>query len=143
MWALPALMALALLPTVKNTLSGVCLSFPVAETASIIRAVKTVQSLTIVTEWRINMSKKCVCGNEMFTVFMCRKCEHLLYVEEDEDFPQNLRRISIVVTAQTKGNLERLAAVCGYSEIGRVVDKLTREKMISLHDFERKEKHHE
>ena len=56
MWALPALMALALLPTVKNTLSGVCLSFPVAGTASIIRAVKTVQSLTIVTEWRINMS---------------------------------------------------------------------------------------
>lgn len=43
---------------------------------------------------------------------------------------KNLRRISIVVTAQTKGNLERLAAVCGYSEIGRVVDKLTREKMI-------------
>lgn len=113
MWALPALMALALLPTVKNTLSGVCLSFPVAGTASIIRAVKTVQSLTIVTEWRINMSKK------------------------------NLRRISIVVTAQTKGNLERLAAVCGYSEIGRVIDKLTREKMISLHDFERKEKHYE
>ena len=30
-----------------------------------------------------------------------------------------------------------------YSEIGRVVDKLTREKMISLHDFERKEKYHE
>ena len=56
---------------------------------------------------------------------------------------KNLRRISIVVTAQTKGNLERLAAVCGYSEIGRVVDKLTREKMISLHDFERKEKYHE
>lgn len=49
----------------------------------------------------------------------------------------------VEVTAQTKGNLERLAAVCGYSEIGRVVDKLTREKMISLHDFERKEKHYE
>lgn len=112
MWALPALMALALFPIMKNMPSGVCLSFPVAGTASIIRAVKTVQSLTIVTEWRINMSKKCVCGNEMtredwkhewvchrcgrkrpiplppmFTVFMCRKCEHLLYVEEDEDFP--------------------------------------------------------
>lgn len=58
-------MALALLPTVKNMLSGVCLSFHVAGTASIIRAVKTVQSLTIVTEWRINMSKKCVCGNDM------------------------------------------------------------------------------
>lgn len=39
---------------------------------------------------------------------------------------KNLRRISIVVTAQTKRNLERLATVCGYSEIGRVVDKLTR-----------------
>lgn len=94
MWALPVLMALALLPTVKNTLSGVCLSFPVAETASIIRAVKTVQSLTIATEWRINMSKKCVCGNEMFTVFMCCKCEHLLYVEEDENFPQKLGKIA-------------------------------------------------
>lgn len=55
---------------------------------------------------------------------------------------KNLRRMSIVVTAQTKSNLERLAAVCGYSEIGRVVDKLTREKMISLHNFERKERHH-
>lgn len=47
---------------------------------------------------------------------------------------KNLRRISIVVTAQTKGNLDRLAAVAGYKEIGRVVDKLVREKMISLHD---------
>lgn len=45
---------------------------------------------------------------------------------------KNLRRISIVVTAQTKGNLERLAAVSGYKELGRVVDKLVREKMISL-----------
>ena len=40
------------------------------------------------------MSKKCVCGNEMFTVFMCRKCEHLLYVEEDENFPQKLGKIA-------------------------------------------------
>lgn len=46
---------------------------------------------------------------------------------------KNLRRISIVVTAQTAKNLERLAAMSGYFEIGRVVDKLTREKMISLH----------
>lgn len=30
----------------------------------------------------------------MFTVFMCRKCEHLLYVEEDEDFPQKLGKIA-------------------------------------------------
>lgn len=68
MWALPALMALALLPTMKDMPSGVCLSFPVAGTASIIRAVKTVQSLTIATEWRINMSKKCVCGNDNMNV---------------------------------------------------------------------------
>lgn len=34
----------------KKCVCGVCLSFPVAGTASIIRAVKTVQSLTIVTE---------------------------------------------------------------------------------------------
>lgn len=46
---------------------------------------------------------------------------------------KNLRRISIVVTAQTKSNLERLAAACGYSEVGKVVDKLTREKMLFLH----------
>lgn len=53
---------------------------------------------------------------------------------------KNLRRISIVVTAQTKGHLERLAAVCGYSEVGRVVDKLVREKMISLHDYRKGER---
>ena len=46
---------------------------------------------------------------------------------------KNLRRISIVVTALSMCNLERLAAVSGYKERGRVVDKLTREKMISLH----------
>lgn len=56
---------------------------------------------------------------------------------------KNLRRISIVVTAQTKGNLERLAAVSGYKELGRVVDKLTREKMISLHQSERLRGEHE
>lgn len=55
---------------------------------------------------------------------------------------KNLRRISIIVTVQTKGNLERLAAVCGYSEIGRVVDKLTREKMLSLHNLHRKDHNH-
>ena len=27
-------------------------------------------------------------------LFMCRKCEHLLYVEEDEDFPQKLGKIA-------------------------------------------------
>ena len=80
--------------TVKNTPSDVCLSSLAAETASTTRVARTVQSLTIATEWRISMSKKCVCGKEMFTVFICRKCEHLLYVEEDEDFPQKLGKIA-------------------------------------------------
>lgn len=46
---------------------------------------------------------------------------------------KNLRRISIVVTAQTKGNLERLAAVCGYSEIGQLTVS------VLLNRFARKE----
>ena len=45
---------------------------------------------------------------------------------------KNKRRIHILVTAQTAKNLEKLAAMAGYFEIGRVVDKMTREKMLSL-----------
>lgn len=65
------------------------------------------------------MGKKCVCGNEMtrhdwkhewvchrcgrkkpisnqpmFTVFSCGKCEHLLFVEEDFDFPHKLAKVA-------------------------------------------------
>lgn len=45
---------------------------------------------------------------------------------------KNMRRVSMLVTAQTIYNLEKLAAMSGCHEIGRVVDKLVREKMISL-----------
>ena len=45
---------------------------------------------------------------------------------------KNLRRLRCLVTAQTMGNLERLAAMDGCGDVGRMVDKLTREKMISL-----------
>ena len=45
---------------------------------------------------------------------------------------KNLRRLSLVVTAQTSWHLEQLARVCGYRETGRVVDKLVREKVLSL-----------
>lgn len=45
---------------------------------------------------------------------------------------KNMRRVSMLVTAQTAKNLERLAAMSGYYELGRVMDKLVREKMISL-----------
>lgn len=46
---------------------------------------------------------------------------------------KNMRRISILVTAQTAHNLERLADMDGCRNVGKVVDKLTREKMLSLH----------
>lgn len=45
---------------------------------------------------------------------------------------KNLRRIKCLVTAQTLYNLEHMAASMGYSNVGRVIDKLTREKMLEL-----------
>ena len=45
---------------------------------------------------------------------------------------KNLRRLSLLVTSQTAYNLQRLAQMAGCREIGRVVDKLVREKMIDL-----------
>lgn len=45
---------------------------------------------------------------------------------------KNLRRISILVTAQTAYNLEKLRKICGYKYTGKVVDKLVREKMIEM-----------
>ena len=53
---------------------------------------------------------------------------------------KNLRRISIVVTAQTEWHLKHLAAISGYSEknLGKVVDKLVR-----LFCAVKKEQHHD
>lgn len=51
---------------------------------------------------------------------------------------KNLRRISELVTAQTLGNLDLLAAMCGYKDRGRVIDKLVREKMLSLRGEKRR-----
>lgn len=46
---------------------------------------------------------------------------------------KNLRRLSILVSAQTAWNLNNLARMCGYGDnLGKVVDKLVREKMIEL-----------
>lgn len=45
---------------------------------------------------------------------------------------QNTRKLSVRVTPQTAFNLERLAAMSGLKTTGRVVDKLVREKMLSL-----------
>lgn len=43
---------------------------------------------------------------------------------------KNMRRVSVLITAQTKYNLGKLAAICGYKDIGRVIDKLVRGKML-------------
>jgi hypothetical protein len=45
---------------------------------------------------------------------------------------KNLRRINIVVTAQTLGHLESMAAANGWGEkdLGRVVDKLVRTAVV-------------
>ena len=45
----------------------------------------------------------------------------------------HLRRLSVLVTAQTLYNLECLRQMGELQDMGRVVDKLTREKMIALH----------
>ena len=45
---------------------------------------------------------------------------------------KNLRRLSVLVTAQTLYNLQRLADMTGSRNVGRVVDKLTRDKMVSM-----------
>lgn len=43
---------------------------------------------------------------------------------------KNLRRVSLVINSQTLWHLKKLAAEAGYSdrELGRVVDKLVRER---------------
>ena len=47
---------------------------------------------------------------------------------------KNLRRISLLVTAQTAGNIQRLAAM-ERTAPGRVVDKLVRDRMILLRKY--------
>ena len=46
---------------------------------------------------------------------------------------KNLRSCRMLLTSQTVYNLFRLAAMAGYGKhIGRVVDKLVRDKMLEL-----------
>ena len=49
---------------------------------------------------------------------------------------KNLRRLVCKVTPQTLWNLQKLAKMMKYGDnLGKVVDKLVREKMISLKDW--------
>ena len=45
---------------------------------------------------------------------------------------KNMRRLNTLVTAQTLYHLQRLADMDGNRNVGRVIDKLTREKMLAL-----------
>ena len=49
----------------------------------------------------------------------------------------NMRRLSVLVTEQTLYNLDKLARMAQVKNVGRVIDKLTREKMIALREVER------
>ena len=45
---------------------------------------------------------------------------------------KNLRRLDCRVTAQTAYHLNNLRKICGYKDVGMVVDRLVREKMLSM-----------
>lgn len=47
---------------------------------------------------------------------------------------KNRRRISILVSSQTLYHLENMRQFCGYTNIGHVIDKLVREKQISINE---------
>lgn len=42
------------------------------------------------------------------------------------------RKITVRVTPQTAHNLELLAAIAGVKSVGRVIDKLVRDRMLAL-----------
>lgn len=46
---------------------------------------------------------------------------------------KNLRRINVLVTAQTAYNLRKLADMDGQRDEGRVIDKLVRDRMVEIH----------
>ena len=47
---------------------------------------------------------------------------------------KNLRRINVLVAAQTAYNLKKLANMDGQRNEGRVIDKLVRDRMRQLHN---------
>ena len=49
---------------------------------------------------------------------------------------QKTKKITITVTTQTAYNLKKLSSIAQLSE-GRVVDKLVRDRMVSINDLER------
>lgn len=49
-----------------------------------------------------------------------------------------MRRVSVLISAQTLWNLGRLAKMAGYGDnIRKVIDKLVREKMVELKEWKK------
>lgn len=48
---------------------------------------------------------------------------------------QRLKKMVITVTPQTAYHLRDVAAMCKYKSVGRVVDKLVREKQVSMREW--------
>ena len=47
---------------------------------------------------------------------------------------KNRRRVSMLLSSQTLYHLENMAQFCGHKDIGRVVDKLVREKRLDQNE---------
>lgn len=47
---------------------------------------------------------------------------------------KNRRRITTLISAQTLYHLENMRQFCGFKDIGRVIDKIVREKQIELNE---------
>lgn len=47
---------------------------------------------------------------------------------------KNRRRISVLVSSQTLYHLENMRQFCKYDDLGKVIDKLVREKQISINE---------
>lgn len=56
---------------------------------------------------------------------------------------RNRRRISVLVSAQTLYHLENMRQFCEFNDLGRVIDKLVREKQIELNEGVREYAKHE
>lgn len=48
---------------------------------------------------------------------------------------QRLKKMVITVTPQTAYHLRDMAAMCKYKSVGRVVDKLVREKQVAMREW--------
>ena len=46
----------------------------------------------------------------------------------------NRRRVSVLISSQTLYHLEQMAQFCGHKDLGRVIDKLVREKRLSINE---------